>query len=753
MSDRPRPAAVVALAVFSVFALGVGWLYFTGSNRMTPLVLGAKLFGWVLPVGALAAFVAGGVLDRLARRGGGFPLRLLTGLALTLVVLLAGGLIVPGLRSRVVTLIEAALLVVSAISLGCFLLERLRFRPACGAEGLALGGALGLAALATVFFLLGQVGLFRGWVLGIVTLAALPLGLRPAGDLAERLFSSAGRLLRGAGLAGCTLLVLMLILYLVRLLHCFSPPTMGPADYDALEYHLAAPLEWLRGGFVSFLPHNAYANMPAAAEMLYAPGLALAPGRWGGLHFSRLVNLCSSELATLAVFAGARRLAGRRPALLAAAIFFCGTWLADLTVSPYVEPVLLLFITAGWVATTAAVSRGRLDLRRLQTAGLLAGAACAAKYPALVLVAGPLVLAVLAAGLALRQKPAKAVTAAVAVGALALCVAAPWYLRNWVSGGNPVYPLAGSVFSSPHWDEGKDERWTKAHSPKANPARALWNVAAGRKGAGWENVRSGPLLVVFLPLAAWGVWRRRRRGAVPIALLTLTFIALWASITHQVERFLYPAYGGLAVLAAVGAAQLPRRYAGTLASGVVLLGAMACAPAQYWYVRWARTPAKMPSPPCTVMLGLADEEEYLNFGYWQVINDVNRLPAGSRVLLVGEARSALFTVPTSYATVWDTHPLAAALASSADAAEAADRLGKAGVTHFLWAWPEYKRLKKSYGGYLPLDDAARERLRRLERDEMRRVGAWGGSYGRSPLTGRPIAVVELWELKPETGDL
>ncbi len=765
MRNRGLQTAIVT--GFSVFALVVGWFYFTGANRgainaalaatvaaILPGSMAGSRLGQVLGVLGTTGIVMGlgAGLSLLASRRRGEGQKALLAVAVAAVVLLAGGLIVPGLRSRVVTLVEAAVLFFAAISLGCFLLEKLRFRPASGAEGLALGGALGLGAMATGFFLLGQVGLFRGWVLGIATVAVLPLGLKPVGNLAERFFSTAGRTLRGAGLLGCTLLVIVLILYVVRLLHCFSPPTMGPADYDALEYHLAAPLEWLRGGFVSFLPHNAYANMPAAAEMLYAPGLALAPGRWGGFHFARLIGLGCSELAALAVFAGARRLAGRRAALLAAVIFFAGTWLADLTVSPYVEPVLLLFVIASWTALSAATSRGRFDLFRMRTVGLLAGAACAAKYPALVLVAAPLALAVLAAGLALRQKPAKALTAAVAVGITALAVAGPWYLRNWISGGNPVYPLAGSVFSSPYWDGKKNERWKKEHSPKLSPARALWNVAAGREGRGatWENVRSGPLLVVFLPLAVWGAWRRRRRGAVWIALLPVVFIALWASATHQVERFLFPAYGGLALLAAIGAAELPRRYAGNLAAGAVLLGAMACAPAQYWYVRRARTPSRMPSPPYALMLGLEDAQRsgYLTHGYWAVVKEVDALPEGSRVMLVGEARSALFSVPTVYATVWDTHPLSVVLKSSTNAPEAADRLRKMGVTHIFWAWPEHRRLEKSYGDYLALDPAGRERLRELERGSMRRAGAWGGSCGKSPLTGRPIDLVELWELKP-----
>jgi hypothetical protein len=740
---RSRAVELALCLGFAAFALVFCVWYFTSFCRITPAEELARS-GWQPIVGGAFALIFGVVAQYLARRGQRTGGLLLAALAGALGLLLLVGLFFSGVRARVLLLLGTAVFFTLAVSLGAFLLSSvLKVRLSSAAEELALSGALGLGALALIYFLLGQVGLFRIWVLAPATLGLGALGARRLPRLAEGFCAEMLRTVRSGGVLGSALLALICGAYLLRLFYCFSPPMLGFMDYDALEYHLAAPLEWLESGWVSFLPHNAYANMPAAAELLYSPGLALAPDRWGGLHFSRLINLGCSELATLAVFAGARRLSGRRSALLAATIFFAGTWLADLTVNPYVEPVLLMATTAALLAFLAATGRGRLDLRRIALCGLLAGTACAAKYPALVLVAIPLVAVVFLTGLASRTSPAKVLVGTLLAGGLALAVVSPWYLRNWVAAGNPVYPLAASVFDSPYWDDEKEQRWQKAHRPGLGPAKAIGNAFWGRAGSRtnvllhYENLRSGPLIIVFLPLAICGLLRRRKRGAIGLALLVGVYVAGWATLTHQIPRFLYPAYGGIALLAAVGAAELPRKWGRLLAPGLVLGATLVAAPGQFDYVRMHRG-----DPPAAVLSGREDAQSYLeSLRYagtsWEAINAVNRLPAGSKVLLVGEVRRALFDVPVIYCTVWDTHPLTAIL-SAPDADEAAARLREMGITHVCVNGAEFNRLRKSYG-YLPLTPDQNEVRRRLFSRHLKSMGSWPGGW-------------RLWKLDTTTTD-
>jgi hypothetical protein len=40
----------------------------------------------------------------------------------------------------------------------------------------------------------------------------------------------------------------------------------------------------------------------------------------------------------------------------------------------------------------------------------------------------------------------------------------PWLVKNLMETGNPVYPLAYSLFGGADWDAATNIRWVRAHS-------------------------------------------------------------------------------------------------------------------------------------------------------------------------------------------------------------------------------------------------------------------------------------------------
>ena len=451
----------------------------------------------------------------------------------------------------------------------------------------------------------------------------------------------------------------------------------------------------------------------------------------------------------------------------------------------------------------------------LIVAGLAAGFAAATKYPAAVFVAAPLgaaaLLAPLARAMALgfarraSEAPAPhrapgiprtllgALASAALVGALALAVASPWYIRNLSADGDPFYPLATETIPSSHWDAYKRARWDRAHSPQKSPWTALRDAFAGQplpaarpeNGGGpditveqaWYNLFTGQLLLVFAPLAPLALWRRRRRAtAAALWWLALgaVFVAGWACLTHQVDRFLWPCFGLLAALAGAGAPALPRRAGGHLLPAVLLAGLLLAATAEFAWMEMVEMNARGPglkAPTSSAPTGQPATDR--GDDAWEMIDAANALPADARILLVGEARAALFRRPTLYATVFDTHPLEVALAASQTPRELAAKLRALGVTHVFFNWPELRRLRRTYAVARPADEDARresgglgllpdgrlpgcfpltaEKTRLLDAFER----AWlvpvsyRGPTGISPLTGRVVWAFELWRLKPE----
>lgn len=753
---------------FLVWALGLWNLYY-GDIRHGAAFVAFGAYGLsILALTAAAAAVAG-LLVFLEKRG---ALRVRWRLVqmLAFAIFMALGALVPWMRDKISTILLAALLATAALALGSTLLGALRVRTRGVAEELAWGGALGLGGLSFAFTVLGMFGLFRPWAFVVVMCAALVWGLRSRrlAALGARVGRESSRVWRRAGTVGGTLLLLMLALAAWRAAHCFTAPGLGEADYDALEYHLAAPLEWLASGRIDFLPHNTYANMPAGAEMLYAPGLGRLPGFLQGYHFAKLVGVLATLFATLAVCAAGRRLGGRRAGGIAAAVFFSGTWLSELLNAPFVEPLLLLYATVAWSALAAwASGRGR-KWSLVILAGLCAGFAAATKYPAAVFVAAPLGAAALAVGVmnGIRTRPLapallRALAAAALVGTLSLAMAAPWYARNWLADGNPVYPLASNAFPSRHWDAERDARWRKAHTPHESAVAATTKVITGQplpkasdgspnlaSPEAWHNLFTSPLIVLLVPLAPLAVWRCRRRAlmAATLAVGAVAIISGWALLTHQIERFLWPAYGCLAALGAAGAAAVGKsRLARAAVLGAVLVWVVFSVPAAFLWTRMAAG-----DPP---QLG-AEARLY------PAMKEANSLPPDSKLLLVGEARAALFRIPVVYATVFDVNPLEEALALSTTPAEVAENLRDLGITHVYYDWYELDRLRHRSPGYSitrpdgtvrpPCFALPPEKFRLL--DEFERD--WLKPYLmdqcqlKNPLTGRRLlGPQELWELR------
>jgi hypothetical protein len=135
------------------------------------------------------------------------------------------------------------------------------------------------------------------------------------------------------------------------------------------------------------------------------------------------------------------------------------------------------------------------------------------------------------------------------------------------------------------------------------------------------------------------------------------------------------------------------------------------------YLLFRGQPRGDPAPP---LAGEIVAEQFLPYRH------AASLPAGSKVLLVGEAEAFYFPsgeVETAYATAFDAHPLAA-LAAKVEAgeitpAEAHARLRRRGVTHLWVSWRQVARLATTYCYPEPL--AGSDVIDRLKRGEPPRI--------------------------------
>jgi hypothetical protein len=146
--------------------------------------------------------------------------------------------------------------------------------------------------------------------------------------------------------------------------------------------------------------------------------------------------------ALLAVFGLTRSRYGASAAwwsTVAFATMPAAMWLSG---TAYIDVANGAFAGLGLAFAVLAVTEDDRDLTVL--AGLLLGFAAGSKYTGLQTIAvSALIILILSRGKAVR-------TAALVTG-LAVAVAAPWYVRNVVNTGNPVYPFFYSVLGGKNW--------------------------------------------------------------------------------------------------------------------------------------------------------------------------------------------------------------------------------------------------------------------------------------------------------------
>ena len=559
------------------------------------------------------------------------------------------------------------LVLYTASGLGRLILRLLGIGALDPLLGLVFSIAAGLGVLAYGVLALGLVSLLRPaavfvWV-GIATAVAWRETLVHGpgwGDPLQPFRRLSPGLKAGLGAA-----LAVLVLSLVQAL----TPVW---DYDGLMYHLQGPALFLKAGRLMLLPDLWQANGPLSAEMLYLVGLAA-----GSEVFSKVTHLAMAAILVVSAFAVARRHLGDRAGWLAGGVLVGVPILPVWGSLAYADMAWALFeflALAAYLEWRASPRRGWLIV-----SGAMLGLAVGSKYTGLAL-PPVLLLAVLAdprAGRGLqRSRPAfwLAVTA--------LIVAFPWYGKNLMWTGNPVYPF---IFGGPGWPP------ERLHILMAY----LQSFGTGRAFA---DTLSLPIML-FTQRAAFGTFMSRIDIPSPLFLIALAFpflrkdhpfrplgwivllrFALWAAGTQQ-TRFLLPLYPALSLLsAAVLEAWIAHpgapRWRQAAVTGIV--GGMVAVTLAYQAIYFAS------ARPFPVVLGSESKDSFLErsvYDYGALRYIRTSLTEGDRVFMAWDGQGYYCDercLPDAEQSQWAQLVAAAAMPQAVTEA-----LRARGVTHLL----------------------------------------------------------------------
>jgi len=474
-----------------------------------------------------------------------------------------------------------------------------------------------------------------------------------------------------------------------------------PVFFDARAYHFAQPELWLIEGRIAPAPWSLHSWFPPGMSVLYGAGLATGGEAWAN-DANVLVGLC----LLAAVFDLGRRWLGSGAGLLAVLV------LLSLPLTLYALAIPAADLGHGMFA---CASLGCLLLLRstghrcwLARAALLGAGAVLTKYLGLLVpvALGALWLAARPGSTDGRHALRGRIGSAVRFSGPPLVLVLPWLLANLVTVGNPVAPVASSVFPT---------------SGLADGGAASFRADAGGGPPGWADARNllprwvtgsetesriyptpawGWVPIVLAPLALVAARADPRVRATLV--LALALITVWF-LTFRWERFLVAASAFLA-LSLAGAIVVTWRRGGALRVLPVLalpIAAASIAVALIHIERFtggARVAAGLESPRQLVARAFPSTRLY--------DRAAELLDAGAdRVLLVGDMRHYGLAVRRAAPTGFNTHPLIEALERRADPEQVHRELRDRGFTHLIVdpGW-----VARSAEGYPSLAPAARD---------------------------------------------
>ncbi len=464
------------------------------------------------------------------------------------------------------------------------------------------------------------------------------------------------------------LFILLSVSFIWATLAALTPPT----GYDAHEYHLAVPEQYLQTGAWIQFPYNIYAAFPMNVEMLYLWPLSVE-----STAGCTVVNFLFAGLTCLAIYCLMNEWGFSKQSWLAVLVFLSTGLVLRLVVQANIDIALaccaaLLFYS---------YERYRKEKNRLDwfLMTIVLGFGLGTKYIAILSLFIPFIaLVILDIILNRRSDLIKPMFFVIFCGGLLFL---PWLIRNIILYHNPIYPLLSSVFGgNPDFFHAL---FREAHSPK--PATSLEQILTFF----WlpiEKSFSTSLTMGFTPLWLFCIpvfmHIKKDHPILRIGTFMFTSYLIWFFLTQRNDRFLATLLPLMAFLAAVGFEFMQYRQIKSI-SKIVLYGIIIMQ-------LWTAGSLILSEKTINYLFLPSFEDEYFqrHLPHYRAIAELNHLQQEKKgyvqdVLFIGEAQTYGADFNVIAPTVFNHHPLEQGLPPS--------------VTHILYNRSELSRLQKGYG--------------------------------------------------------
>lgn len=336
-----------------------------------------------------------------------------------------------------------------------------------------------------------------------------------------------------------------------------------PISRDALIHHLAIPKLWLlHGGFYE-IPWADFSYYPMNIDLLY-----LIPLYFNNDIVPKFIHFAFGLGTGLLVYCYLKNRLGKNWGLLGFLIFFSTPAVARLSTTAYIDLGMVFFATASILAFVRWRDGSYKDTKWLFLSAICMGLAAGSKYNALI---AWLFLNLMIVFYYSRdtEKGLPALKSGAVFFGIALLVVSPWFIKNYIQTGNPIYPLFDSFFKALYY--AGDGSGGLAATAKSNwtanifqrreimfgesfletlfiPIRMFFQ---GKDGSVqyFDGVMN-PILIIMLPFVFLN--RKLNRDKALFLLFSVFFLFIAYFLTVIRIRYILPVIPFLAILSVIG---------------------------------------------------------------------------------------------------------------------------------------------------------------------------------------------------------
>ena len=341
------------------------------------------------------------------------------------------------------------------------------------------------------------------------------------------------------------LMMILGLFFLPAILQAAAPPYVR----DSLVYHLLCPKEYLKVGHLVHIEGNLFSAFPKGHEMFMTLLLAI-----GGDRAAQGFSILQQVAAIGGLYSLTRLMAGPWPSAVCTLGYATVPPVMYFTGCGYVEPALIMTLGNCLLALTFLFQshmdksiNGGMRLGAITFIGFLAGWMTALKYSGLIYLG-------LIGLIILWGQRKSSIRKFMSIGSVFTLGALPglsWMVWNWITFGNPVYPMAWFLLGGKGWDEARAlamSLYFGIYGMGRNLVDYLilpWRLAfIGRFDTIRFDGAIGPFLLLFLALAAASGYlliRRRLAGIMTkrIGFMFIVSTAFFVFGTQQ-TRFWLP---------------------------------------------------------------------------------------------------------------------------------------------------------------------------------------------------------------------